>query len=167
MPDTQGNNPPIKTLRAGQVEAAIWSQQKEQDGRTYVQHSTRIQKRYKDKDGMWKSTDYFWPGDLADLALVTRKAMEFTRLRESGHNACRDLAAAVARLRRWTPNPDLIHLHHDLTRMLRLCGRCPAANARRLSRSEPFACLLAEDEPADAAGSFRYRLDDRGQIVEH
>jgi hypothetical protein len=86
MPDNQGNNPPIKTLRAGQVEAAIWSQEKEQDGRTYVQHSTRIQKRYKDKDGTWKSTDYFWPSDLADLELVTRKAIEFTRLRESGHD---------------------------------------------------------------------------------
>jgi len=64
MTDTQGNSPPIKTFRAGQIEAAIWPQEKEQDGRTYVQHSVRIQKRYRDKDGNWQATEYFFPNEL-------------------------------------------------------------------------------------------------------
>ena len=106
----------------------------------------------------WQSTNVFQL-----LALPT----EYERLRGRVMSECRDLCVAVARLRRRTGNPEWIRLHHDLTRMLQLCPRCSRVNGQRLSRRAPFVCLLRENEPPDVTGGFRYRLDERGQLVEH
>jgi hypothetical protein len=92
---------------------------------------------------------------------------EYERLRGRVMSECRDLCMAVARIRRRTGNPEWIRLHHDLTRMLQLCPRCSRVNGQRLSRRAPFVCLLRENEPPDVTGGFRYRLDERGQLVEH
>lgn len=105
----------------------------------------------------WQSTNVFHL-----LALPT----EYERLRGRVMSECRDLCVAVARLRRRTGRPEWIRLHHALTRMLQLCPRCSRANGQRLSRRAPFVCLLRENDPADATRGFRYRLDERGQLVE-
>ena len=81
------NRPPEKTFRAGHVEAAVWSNEKQEDGCTVIQKSIRIQKRYKDKEGNWKSTDFFFPSEIPDLELVAHKAIEYTRLKESGDSS--------------------------------------------------------------------------------
>jgi hypothetical protein len=75
--------PPDKDFRAGTVSASIWRKEVEQNGRTVVQHSIRIQKRYRDKDGNWKDTDYFFANDLPRLVLVAQKAFELVALTES------------------------------------------------------------------------------------
>ena len=77
-------NKPVKSFRAGYVQAAIWRNEEQRDGQTVVKHSVRIQKQYK-KDGEYQDTDYYFDNDLADLELVTRKAREFIRIRESGN----------------------------------------------------------------------------------
>ena len=75
--------PPERTFRAGNVSASVWSKETEQDGRTVVRYSVRIQKRYQDSKGSWRSSDYFFPDELTRLCLVARKAHEYCVLKES------------------------------------------------------------------------------------
>lgn len=75
-------NKPVKSFRAGHVSAAIWQSEEQRNGQTFLKYSVRIQKRYK-KDGEYQDTGYYFDNDLADLELVTRKAREFVRIRES------------------------------------------------------------------------------------
>lgn len=75
---------PIKEFRAGNVKAAIWEDEREDQGRTTTRHSVKIQKRFLDKNtGDWHDTDYFFPNDLPRLCLVAAKAFEHIALRES------------------------------------------------------------------------------------
>ena len=77
-------NHPDKEFRAGTIKAAIWRNEVEQDGRTVVQYSVRIQKRFHDqKSGEWKTTEYFFPTDLPKLSLVVSKAFEYVSLKEN------------------------------------------------------------------------------------
>jgi hypothetical protein len=76
-------NRPTKSFRAGPFEAAIWSEDSNQDGRNIIRHSIRIQKRYCDEAGSWKATDYVQPSEIADLILVSRSAFAYCRLKES------------------------------------------------------------------------------------
>jgi hypothetical protein len=75
-------NKPVKTFSAGHVQAAVWCNQEQREGYTFLKYSVRIQKQYK-KDNEYQETDYYFEGDLADLELVARKAREFVRIRES------------------------------------------------------------------------------------
>ena len=76
---------PEREFRAGGVSAAIWkSASTNQDGRTVDRWSVKIQKRYQDQQsGDWRSSDYYYGSELADLALVAQRAYEFIRLRDS------------------------------------------------------------------------------------
>ena len=74
---------PDKEFRAGTISAAIWRNEVEKEGRTVVQHSVRVQKRYRDQSGEWKTTTYFFPADLPKLRLVVEKAFEYVSLQES------------------------------------------------------------------------------------
>jgi hypothetical protein len=77
-----GQNKPVKSFSAGHVRAAIWRNEEQRDGHAVLKYSAKIQKQYK-KDGEYQDTDYYFDNDLADLELVTRKAREFIRIRES------------------------------------------------------------------------------------
>ena len=85
---TQQNNQPTKEFRAGasnaSISASVWrNEEPQQDGNVRVRHSVKIQKRYRDKDGTWKDSDYFFPEDLPKVELVIRKCYEFISLKES------------------------------------------------------------------------------------
>ena len=81
---TQQNNQPTKEFRAGAISASVWrNEEPQQDGSVRVRHSVKIQKRYRDKDGAWQDSDYFFPEDLPKLELVVRKAFEYISLKES------------------------------------------------------------------------------------
>ena len=78
------NIQPAKEFRAGAISASVWTNEDpQQDGSVRVRHSVKIQKRYRDKDGAWQDSDYFFPEDLPKLELVVRKAFEFISLKES------------------------------------------------------------------------------------
>ncbi len=80
----QAPQQPVKEYKAGPVSAACWRSEVEQDGRTITQWSVKIQKQYKEKQSNdWKSTNYYFASELADLVLVTQRAFEYIRLRES------------------------------------------------------------------------------------
>ncbi len=76
-------NKPIKTYRAGRIQASIWKNEKERNGQTMLQHSIRIQKQFKKEDGEYQNTDYFFPDDLPKLNLVSQKAYEYIKLKQS------------------------------------------------------------------------------------
>ena len=76
--------PPEKEFRAGTVSAAIWKTEANQDGRPVVRWSVKVQKRFQDQQtGEWRSSDYYYGSELADLAIVAQHAYEFIRLREA------------------------------------------------------------------------------------
>ena len=77
-------NAPVKELRAGGIKASVWkNEQVNEEGRTVVQHSVKIQRSYRDKNGEWKQSEYFYPADLPKLVLVAQKAFEFVSLSEN------------------------------------------------------------------------------------
>ena len=81
---TQDKQSPIKEFRAASIKAVIWGEEREEEGRTVVRHTVRIQKRYLDKDsGEWRTTDCFFPNDLPRLCLVAEKAFEYIALSAS------------------------------------------------------------------------------------
>jgi len=80
----QQSQQPIKEFRVGGVRAAIWRREVEQDGKTIITHSVKIQKTYRDKTtDEWKTTEFFYPADLPKLVLAAQKAFEYVSLRES------------------------------------------------------------------------------------
>jgi hypothetical protein len=73
---------PEVAFKSAGVSAAVWRKEFEQDGRTVVQFHVRVEKRYKDRDGNWQSSDYFFPSELPRLELVVRKAFEYVALKQ-------------------------------------------------------------------------------------
>jgi hypothetical protein len=90
-PNNAASRPPEVAFKSAGVSAAVWRKEVEQDGRTVVQFHVRVEKRYKDRDGKWQSSDYFFPDELPRLELVARKAFEYVALKhgsppEAGEN---------------------------------------------------------------------------------
>jgi hypothetical protein len=95
MSEFNANRPPDKELRAGKVGAALWKSETVRDDRTVIEWSVKVEKRYKDRQGdEWRSSNYYFPSELADLEIVVRRAHEFCRLREdAGAAAGTDVSA--------------------------------------------------------------------------
>lgn len=80
---SQQNNKPVKSFKASNIEASVWKQQVERNGETITRHSVRIQKQFRNKDGDYEKTDYYFRDDLPKLRLVVDKVFEFIALNES------------------------------------------------------------------------------------
>ena len=52
------------------------------EGRTWDTFSCQIQNRYLDDAGIWQDSEYYSPANLADLHLLTLRALMLTRVRE-------------------------------------------------------------------------------------
>lgn len=73
---------PVHEVRAGAISGAVWSKTSTLDGRPVLQHSIRIEKRYRDeRTGEWRSTGYMRPDDLPRLVLVANRLFEYLTLR--------------------------------------------------------------------------------------
>ena len=79
----QEKTKPIKDFKSGNVQASIWRNEVDKDGQTVVRHSVRIQKQFRDDDGDYKETNYYFRDDIPKLILVAQKAFEFISLSES------------------------------------------------------------------------------------
>jgi len=78
----QGDKP-VKEFRAGGVRASIWRDEVPGQGdEAFEVFSVRVEKRFKDSQGVWQSTNRFKRRELADLELVVFKAREFVSLNE-------------------------------------------------------------------------------------
>lgn len=80
---TEQNNKPVKSFKAANIEASVWRQEVERNGQIVMRHSVRIQKQYRNKDGDYEKTDYYFRDDLPKLILVAQKAFDFVALKES------------------------------------------------------------------------------------
>ena len=80
---TEEKKPPFKTFRAGKVSLALWQREVEQEDRTYIQYSIKIQKRYREKQtNEWKTAECLYPSDLPNLIVCALKAFELISLTE-------------------------------------------------------------------------------------
>ena len=77
------NNQPIKSFRAGGVRASIFANvQKLEQGRSLTTHRVVLDRRYKDKDGNWKSTNGYSENELQKARLVLQLAYQFLAMKE-------------------------------------------------------------------------------------
>ncbi|MFH1613794.1 MAG: hypothetical protein ABIG61_01740 [Planctomycetota bacterium] len=73
---------PIAKFKAGMVSAAIWENQIEVKGKTVTMLKATVQRRYKDKDGDWKSSQSFSRNEIPLAIYCLQQAFE-TMLGES------------------------------------------------------------------------------------
>jgi hypothetical protein len=80
---SQEKSKPVKSFKAGTIQSSIWRKETQEDGQTVVRYSVRIQKQYKNDEGKWQNSDYYFPDELPRVQLVAAKAFEFIALKES------------------------------------------------------------------------------------
>jgi hypothetical protein len=81
-------NLPEKKFRAGAIAATIWQNKGQTNDGKEVKYSTiSLERGYKDKSGVWKSTNSFRINDLPRAALVLNRAYEFLVLKEQESTA--------------------------------------------------------------------------------
>jgi hypothetical protein len=81
--NTTGNQPE-KKFSTGAVTATVWQNQgkNKTTGEETTFRTVSFQRRYKDKDGNWQSTNTLRVNDLPRASLVLQKAYEYLVLRE-------------------------------------------------------------------------------------
>lgn len=70
---------PVKKFSSGAVQAAIWENEGK-EGKPF--YSVSIDRRYKDKNDEWQSTNSLKANDLPKAALVLNKAFEYLTLKD-------------------------------------------------------------------------------------
>ena len=67
---------PAAKFKAGMVSAAIWENQIEVKGKTVTMLKATVQRRYKDKDGNWKSSQSFSRNEIPLAVYCLQKCFE-------------------------------------------------------------------------------------------
>ncbi|MBI3027766.1 hypothetical protein HYY70_06675 [Candidatus Woesearchaeota archaeon] len=76
-------NVPEKKFSTGVITATVWQNQgKSRNGEIVGYRTVSLQRRYKDKNGVWQSAGSFRVNDLPKAGLVLQKAYEYLVLRE-------------------------------------------------------------------------------------
>lgn len=84
----EDKNLPEKKFSTGVISATVWNNKAVQkDGQQGEYKTISLQRRYKDKSGVWQSTSYLRVNDLPKASLVLNKAYEYLVLRETAGNA--------------------------------------------------------------------------------
>lgn len=68
---------PVKKITVGQVSAALWENEINVNGQTKTVLKASVQRRYKDKDGQWKSSTSFSRNEIPFAIYALQKAFEF------------------------------------------------------------------------------------------
>ena len=71
-----GNQTPIAKFRAGAVSAALWENDIEVKGRTITILKATVQRRYKDKDDNWQSSNSFSRNEIPLAIYCLQKCFE-------------------------------------------------------------------------------------------
>ena len=71
---------PEKRFRCGNCEAAVFENEIRKDGKILKLKKVSIQKRYRDTDGNWNSTNSYDVNDLPKLKLVADEAYRYLAL---------------------------------------------------------------------------------------
>jgi len=67
---------PVAKFKAGMVSAAIWENQIEVKEKTVTMLKATVQRRYKDKDGDWKSSQSYSRNEIPLVVFCLQKAFE-------------------------------------------------------------------------------------------
>ena len=71
---------PATSFRVGCVAVDIWKHKEKRNGRTEVRFRIKIEKIYREKDSNeYRSTQYFFTNELADLEDAARLARQYVR----------------------------------------------------------------------------------------
>ena len=74
--ETAAKQKPAAVVAAGTVRASVWANERVANGETFTSYAVRLERRYKDKDGTWKSTNAFGVGELPKAILVLQRVYE-------------------------------------------------------------------------------------------
>jgi len=84
-------NLPEKKFSTGSISATVWQNQgKGRNGETVGYRTVSLQRRYKDKNGVWQTANSLRVNDLPRASLVLQKAFEYLVIREQDANAAPD-----------------------------------------------------------------------------
>ncbi len=67
---------PLKKFRAGSVSCALWENEAKVNGKTVTMLKATIGRRYRDKDGNWKSSNSFGRNEIPLAVYCLEKAFE-------------------------------------------------------------------------------------------
>ncbi len=67
---------PVKKFRAGQVNCALWENELTVNGRTVTKLSATLERRYKDKNEQWKSSNSLGRNEIPLAIYCLEKAFE-------------------------------------------------------------------------------------------
>jgi hypothetical protein len=67
---------PVAKFRAGQVSAAIWENEITANGRKMTMLKATVERRFKDKDGQWKSSNSFSRNEIPLAIYCLQKSFE-------------------------------------------------------------------------------------------
>jgi hypothetical protein len=67
---------PVNKIRAGSVSAALWENEATVNGRTVTMLKATVERRYKDKDGNWKSSGSFSRNEIPFAIYALGKAFQ-------------------------------------------------------------------------------------------
>ena len=68
---------PVAKYRAGQVSCALWENEAKVDGRTVTMLKATVERRYKDKNGDWKSSGSFSRNEIPLAIHCLSKAFDY------------------------------------------------------------------------------------------
>ena len=91
---------------------------------------------------------------------------DYERARKEIIKKCISASQHLRTIRKKTLSPDAIRARGNISKILECCGDCPAANQRNLTNKKAFCCLVQARLGEGAKDEFRFRLDDKGQIIE-
>jgi hypothetical protein len=93
MGEKMNNNTPEKKFSTGAIVATVWQNQgKTRNGESADYRTVSFQRRYKDIDGKWKSTNSLRVNDLPRASLVLQKAYEYIVMKETNNNGSQIIA---------------------------------------------------------------------------
>ena len=87
---------PVKTFKAGPVTCAVWDNPISVGGRPTTILKASVSRRYRDRDGTWKTSQSFSRGELPLAMFAMLQAFEFM-LEKSPEQEISDAVGEVAR----------------------------------------------------------------------
>ena len=75
---------PEKSFRQGGCSASIFANEIKRNGKPVMVAKVSVQRRYKDKDGSWQSTNSYGVNDLPKLIIAASKAYDYLTAKEEG-----------------------------------------------------------------------------------
>lgn len=91
---------------------------------------------------------------------------DYERARKEILKTCVSARKHLRIVRKRTLSSDAIRARANISRVLECCEDCSAANRSNLCDKKAFCCLVQDRLGERAKDEFRFRLDDKGQILE-